>query len=216
VSWKCIVLAYVMLAIALSPLLAAETRYVSSEHMPLNVHSGPETNATIVARLAHGTQVSLLERWGVWAKIMPAQGDTAGWVLQRYLAPHPPSPAESQMDMSTVEEQRRFARLQRKGILTVQRPGNTGVLTLTISALIWRHLTPQEQQNVLQRAQRLFGGTTVEIHAQQNEGLLARLTATGAFESVAGTAAGHTPSNEAPPQAPFARPQLPGPPHERR
>jgi hypothetical protein len=92
------------------------------------------------------------------------------------------------MDMSTVEEQRRFARLQRKGILTVQRPGNTGVLTLTISALIWRHLTPQEQQNVLQRAQRLFGGTTVEIHAQQNEGLLARLTATGAFEPMASPA----------------------------
>ncbi len=86
--------------------------------------------------------------------------------------------------MSTGEEQRRFARLQRKGILTVQRPGNTGLLKLTMSALIWRHLTPQEQQNVLQRAQRLFGGTTVEMHDQHNEGLLARLTATGAFESL--------------------------------
>jgi hypothetical protein len=120
----------------------------------------------------------------MWAKIMPAQGNTAGWVLQRYLAPHPPPPVESQTDMSAEEEQRRFARLQRKGILTIQRPGNTGLLTLTISSLIWRHLTPQEQQNVLQRAQRLFGGTTVEIHDQQNKTLLARLTTTGAFESM--------------------------------
>jgi hypothetical protein len=115
---------------------------------------------------------------------MPAQGDTAGWVLQRYLAPTPPPPAESQTDMSVGEEQRRFARLQRQGILTVQQPRNTGLLTLTISALVWRHLTPQEQQNLLQRAQRLFGGTTVEIYDQQHQGLLARLTATGAFESL--------------------------------
>ena len=183
-SWKCTVLAWVMLAITLSPLLAAEIRYVHSEHMPLNVRSAPETDATIVTRLAHGTQVSLLERWGVWAKIAPAQGETAGWVLQRYLAPNPPPPAESQTDMSTGEEQRRFARLQRQGILTVQRPGNTGLLKLTMSALIWRHLTPQEQQNVLQRAQRLFGGTTVEMYDQGNEDLLARLTATGTFESL--------------------------------
>jgi uncharacterized protein YgiM (DUF1202 family) len=182
-SWKCIVLACVMLAIALSPLLAAEIRYVQSENMPLNMRSAPEADATIVARLVHGTQVSLLERWGVWAKITPPKGDTAGWVLQRYLAPAPPPPAESQTDMSTGEEQRRFSRLQRKGILLVQRPDNTGLLKLTMSALIWRHLTPREQQNVLQRAQRLFGGTTVEMYGQHNEGLLARLTATGAFES---------------------------------
>ena len=183
-SWKCTVLACVMLAITLSPLRAAEIRYVQSENMPLNVRSAPEADATIVARLVHGTQVSLLERWGVWAKIAPPKGDTAGWVLQRYLAPTPPPAAESQTDMSTGEEQRRFSRLQRKGILMVQRPDNTGLLKLTMSALIWRHLTPQEQQNVLQRAQRLFGGTTVEMYDQHNEGLLARLTATGAFESL--------------------------------
>jgi hypothetical protein len=120
----------------------------------------------------------------MWAKIVSAQDNTAGWVLERYLAPNPPPPAESQTDMDTAEEQRRFARLQRKGILTVQPPGSTGLLKLTMSALIWRHLTPQEQQNVLQRAQRLFGGTAVEIHDQHNGGLLARLTATGAFESM--------------------------------
>jgi uncharacterized protein YgiM (DUF1202 family) len=184
VSWRCTILACVMLAITCSPLLAAETRYVHSENMPLNVRSGPGTDATIVARLAHGTQVSLLERWGMWAKIVSAQGNTAGWVLERYLAPSPPPPAESQTDMDTAEEQRRFARLQRKGILTVQLPGSTGLLKLTMSALIWRHLTPQEQQNVLQRAQRLFGGTAVELHDQHNGSLLARLTATGAFESM--------------------------------
>jgi uncharacterized protein YgiM (DUF1202 family) len=184
VSWRCTILACVMLAITCSPLLAAETRYVQSENMPLNVRSGPGTDATIVARLAHGTQVSLLERWGMWAKIVSAQGDTAGWVLERYLAPNPPPPAESQADTDTAEEQRRFTRLQRKGILTVQLPGSTGLLKLTMSALIWRHLTPQEQQNVLQRAQRLFGGTTVELHDQHNGSLLARLTTTGAFESM--------------------------------
>jgi hypothetical protein len=165
--------------------LMAEPYYVHSDNVPLNVRSGPGTENAIVARLSHGTQVSLLERWGVWAKITTSQGEAAGWVLQRYLAPEPPAPVVSQADMSVEEEQRRFTRLQRKGVITIQRSGNTGVLRLTIQPLIWRHLTPQEQQNFLQRAQRLFGGTAVDIYNHSTRELLARLTATGTFESAA-------------------------------
>jgi hypothetical protein len=160
--------------------------------------------------------VSLLERWGVWARIATLSGETEGWVLQRYLIPDPLAAEASLLDMSVEEEQRRFTRLQRKGVLTVQRAGSTGVLRLTIQPLIWRHLTPQEQHNFLQRAQRLFGGTSVAISALHSGELLARLTDTGTFESVADTAAGHAPADETTPQAPVARPQLPDNPHERR
>ena len=112
--------------------------------------------------------------------------------------------------MSVEEEQRRFTRLQRKGVLTVQRAGNTGVLRLTIQPLIWRHLTPQEQHNFLQRAQRLFGGASVYIYALHTGELLARLTDTGAFESMAVSARTPMPAgspaaeNPVPPAPPFS------------
>ena len=86
---KPILLVCVLLSITLPPQLAAETRYVNSENVPLNVRSGPGTDNAIVARLDHGTQVSLLERWGVWARIATLSGEAEGWVLQRYLIPTP-------------------------------------------------------------------------------------------------------------------------------
>ena len=207
---KRILLVCALLSITLPPQLAAETRYVNSENVPLNVRSGPGTDNAIVARLDHGTQVSLLEHWSVWARIATLSGETEGWVLQRYLIPTPLSSAASLLDMSVEEEQRRFTRLQRKGVLTVQRAGNTGVLRLTMQPLIWRHLTPQEQHNFLQRAQRLFGGTSVDIYASRTGELLARLTGTGAFESMALSARPPMPAgnpltdNLAPPAPPFS------------
>lgn len=195
--WTAPILVYVMLAATFSPLLAAEMRYVHSESTPLNVRSAPGTDNPIIARLAHGTQVTLLERWGVWARIASPQDEAEGWVLQRYLTPNPPPPVESQTDMSVAEEQRRFTRLQRKGIITAQR-GHAGVLRLTINTLIWRHLTPQERHNFLLRAQRLFGGNTVEIQDHHTATPLARLTATGTFESLPPAAESQTPSVPAP------------------
>jgi hypothetical protein len=203
----------VWLSIALPLQLAAETLYVNSENTPLNVRSGPGTDNAIVARLEHGTQVSLLERWSVWARITTPAGETAGWVLQRYLTPVPRSPAASLLDMSVEEEQRRFTRLQRTGVLTVQRAGSTGVLRLTIQPLVWRHLTPQEQHNFLQRAQRLFGGVSVDISASQTGEVLARLMDTGAFEAMAvsartpmpaGSPPAHNPVLLTPPASPRA------------
>jgi SH3-like domain-containing protein len=199
VSWKVPILTCVVLTLTIPSLLAAETRYVHSESVPLNVRSGPSIDNSIVARLAHGTQVSLLERWSVWARVATSQGDE-GWVLQRYLTPDPPLPSESQTDMSADEEQRRFTRLQSKGIITIQR-GQAGVLKLTINALIWRHLTPHEQHNFLQRAQRLFGSTSVEIYDHHTDSLLARLTDMGTFESLADSASSQTTSPLPPPRS---------------
>jgi Bacterial SH3 domain len=201
VLWKVPTLTCMMLALTMPSLLAAETRYVQSEGVPLHVRSGPGIDNPIVARLAHGTQVSLLESWGVWARVATPQGDAAGWVLQRYLTPDPPPSSESHTDMSADEEQRRFTRLQRKGIITIQR-GNAGVLKLTINALVWRHLTPQEQHNFLQRAQRLFGSTSVDIYDHHTDSLLARLTDTGTFESLADSANSQTTSTLPPPRSP--------------
>jgi Bacterial SH3 domain len=208
VSWKVPLLACVMLTLTIPSLRAAETLYVQSESVPLNVRSGPGIDNPIVARLAHRTQVSLLERWSVWARITTPQGDAEGWVLQRYLTPDPPPSSESQTDMSADEEQRRFTRLQRKGIITIQR-GDAGMLKLTINALIWRHLTPQEQHNFLQRAQHLFGSTSVDIYDHHTDSLLARLTGTGTFESLADSASSQTMSPLPPPTSPSPPPVSP-------
>jgi hypothetical protein len=62
----------------------------------------------------------------------------------------------------------------------------------------------------LQRAQRLFGGTSVDISAHHTGELLARLTDTGAFEPVAVSAqppmpGGSPPTdNPLPPGTPFS------------
>jgi hypothetical protein len=169
----------------LAPVWAAETFYVNSENIPLNVRSGPGTEYAVLKRLPHGTQVAVLERWGLWARIALSEEQTEGWVLQRYLVPEPPAALAEAADMSPEQEQRRFARLQRKGIITVQLQRASGLLRLTINPLVWYRLTPHEQQNLLVRAKRLFGGTAVEMHDHGTDALLARLSATGAFEPVA-------------------------------
>jgi hypothetical protein len=90
-----------------------------------------------------------------------------------------PPPATTDME----QERQRFGRLQRKGVIAVQRSGTRAPLRLTIDPLLWDRLTPHEQQNFMQRAQQLFGGTIVEMHGRRTDDLLARYTANGGFES---------------------------------
>jgi hypothetical protein len=69
------------------------------------------------------------------------------------------------------QDRQRFVRLQRKGVIEVHRSGTRELLRLTIDPLVWDCLALYEQQNVLQRAQRLFGGTGVEMHIYCQRGL---------------------------------------------
>jgi uncharacterized protein YgiM (DUF1202 family) len=164
-------------------LWAAEPYTVNSEGAPLNVRSGPGIEYEIVTRLPHGTQVLLEERAGLWAKITPPSGPEDGWVLERYLLPVRSTDATAPVELSPEQERRRFTRLQRKGVITVNLLGEPEVLRLTITPLLWYRLTPQEQQNFLERAKRTLGGTTVEIYDTLTNTLLARLSTTGTFEA---------------------------------
>jgi hypothetical protein len=160
---------------------AVDIRYVNSPDTPLNLRRGPGIEHAVVARLPHGTRVLLHERSGLWYRVELSDGQTAGWVLQRYLTTEPPADAEAQVDMNIEAERRRFDRLQQKGIIHVQRDGTT--LRMTMNPLIWRRLTPSQQANFLQRARRLFAVTTVEMRDERNGASLARLTATGHVET---------------------------------
>lgn len=181
-SWRSVLLGCVMLCVVgLSPLLAEETHYVTRGDPMLNMRSGPGMEYSVVSRLPYGTKVVLHERWGQWAKILLLQGKQEGWVIQHYLAPAS-SADKKETDMSRQQERRRFARLQRKGVITVVRSHMPDTLRLTINHLVWRHLTPSQQQNFLRRAKRHFGGTVVEMRDRRNNALLARLTALGEME----------------------------------
>lgn len=167
----------------LVPLHAAEVRYVKSPNTALNVRRGPGMEHSVIVRLPHGTEVLLRERWGLWYRIVLADNKTEGWALQRYLVTEPPADSEAHEDMSLKEERRRFDRLKRKGVIRIRRRGGPGVFRITINPLVWRRLTPRQQSNFLQRAHRLLEATVVEMRNQRNGALLARLTATGNFES---------------------------------
>jgi hypothetical protein len=95
----------------------------------------------------------------------------------------PPTDPQQQATTDVEQDRQRFVRLQRKGVIEVQRSGTRAPLRLTIDLLVWDRLTPHEQQNFLQRAQRLFGGTVVEMHSRHTDDLLARYTTNGGFES---------------------------------
>jgi hypothetical protein len=95
----------------------------------------------------------------------------------------PPTDPQQQATTDVEQDRQRFVRLQRKGVIGVHRSGTREPLRLTIDPLVWDRLTPQEQQNFMQRAQRLFGGTVVEMHSLPTDDLLARFTANGGFES---------------------------------
>jgi hypothetical protein len=94
-----------------------------------------------------------------------------------------PTDLQQQATTDVEQERQRFVRLQRKGVIEVHRSGTRALLRLTIDLLVWDRLTPHEQQNFMQRAQRLFGGTVVEMHGRHTNDLLARFTANGGFES---------------------------------
>ena len=100
----------------------------------------------------------------------------------RVVAAQPTEP-QPQATTEVEEDRQRFVRLQRKGVIEVHRPGSRASLRLTIDPLLWDRLTPHEQQNFMQRAQRLFGGTVVEMHARHTNDLLARFTTNGGLES---------------------------------
>src|SRR5262245_53508350 len=94
-----------------------------------------------------------------------------------------PTAPQQQATTDVEQDRQRFVRLQRKGVIEVHRSGTREPLRLTINPLVWDRLTPHEQQNFMQRAQRLFGGSVVEMHSRHTDDLLARFTANGGFES---------------------------------
>ena len=95
----------------------------------------------------------------------------------------PPTDPQQQATTDVEQDRQRFVRLQRKGVIEVHRSGPRAPLRLTIDPLVWDRLTPYEQQNFMQRALRLFGGTVVEMHSRHTDDLLARFTANEGFES---------------------------------
>lgn len=210
--WRSVLLGWLMLAtLGLSSLLAEETRYVASGRSPLTVRSGPGVDYEAQTRLPHGTEVIVQEYRGGWARVTRAPGDTTGWVPQQYLTVKPPPDLAERLDMSPDHERRRFSRLQRKGIIATKQSGTRGVSRLTIHPLIWYRLTPHQQENFLRRAQRYYGGTSVEMYNERNDALLARLTATGDVEFA--TSPFDTPSSDDDLSAsplPQSRPDGPG------
>jgi uncharacterized protein YgiM (DUF1202 family) len=224
VFWKSLLLGSALFwLMGSASLLAAERYTVNSETIPLNVRRGPGTEHGILTRLLHGTPVVVQERSGLWVKITLPDGRTDGWVLERYLTPAPaaapPAPdAPTQPPSSTTstptpvdqEEQQRFTRLQRKGVITAQRLEDRDTLRLTINPLLWQRLTPAEQQNFLQRARLVFGGMVVEIYTPDGNTFLARQLASGAFDVLPTSPSPPAPSTEAAPPTPPAAPASPG------
>jgi hypothetical protein len=154
----------------------------------------------VVMRLPHGTKVALREIWGEWARITPLQGSSEGWVLQSYLTAAPPAAPEEQTDMSPEQEDRRFTRLQHKGVIVIQRSTTPGFLRLTMNPLVWYRLTPYQQENFLRRAQRHFNRRVVEIRNRRNDALLARLNVTGEVEFVPQPSADQLPGDATVPE----------------
>jgi len=161
-------------------LYAAEVHYVNSPDTPLNMRRGPGMEYSVMARLPHGTRLLLQERSGLWYRVVLPDGKTDGWVLQRYLTTSPPTLPETPDEMNLEDERRRFDRLQRKDVMSIQRVGTT--LRVAMNPLVWYRLTPHQQSNFLQRARRLYQVSTVEMHDRRNNTLLARLPTTGDME----------------------------------
>ena len=165
-----------------SPLMAAETYVIRSEKQYLHLWSGPGTEYQVVSSLPNGVQVIVHEYRGEWVKISPvAQPTTEGWVLKRDLFAEQRTNSAILEALDQEEEQRRFDRLRRKGILGVQRDA-AGILRLNMNHLLWHRLPPIQQENFLRRAQQFFGGSVVEMLDPRNAALMGRLTAAGELE----------------------------------
>ncbi len=184
VSWALAGLVWVSLCtLGFTPLFAAETYYVASKEHTLNVWSGPGMEYSVVSRLPRGARVMVHERWGQWAKITSDETKgLEGWVLLRDLTSKRPGVSKQTTKLDREQEQRRFARLRRKGVLGVQRMGSDGILRLSISPLVWYRLTPYHQANFLRRARQFFGGSVVEMRDRRNAALMARLSAADEVE----------------------------------
>lgn len=166
-------------------LFAAETFYISSDTEYLNMWSGPGMEYRVVSRLPHGTKVTVHEYWGQWAKISSATNvETQGWVLKQNLTAGLATTWQTFTPLDREQEERRFSRLRRKGVLGVQAMGAGGVLRLTMSPLIWRRLPTRLQEHFLRRAQQYFGGSVVEMLDRRNQTLMARLTSSGGLELI--------------------------------
>jgi uncharacterized protein YgiM (DUF1202 family) len=163
-------------------LQAADARYVKSRDIDLNVRQGPGTKYGIVARLAHGTPVTVQERQGLWLRIAVPDRDVEGWVLGRYLTSTPPADATQGETSDAAAEAQRFSRLQQAGVIWFRHDPNQPMLQIAIDPLVWQRLNPTQQSDFLQRALRLYAKTTVEIRNRRTHGLLARLTALGQNE----------------------------------
>ena len=167
-------------SIGVSPVPAADLRYVRSPGVDLNVRRGPGTEYAVLTQLPHGTPLFVQERVGLWLRVVAPDRGIEGWVLQRYLSAEPPgNPAELAV-FDPAEEQERFDRLLRQDVIRVQPDAARSVLHISINGLIWQRLTPHQQANFLQRAHRLYNLNTVEIHDRRNQSMLSRLVATGA------------------------------------
>lgn len=170
-------LSLILLSASLSPLQAADLRYVKSPEIDLNVRRGPGTEHAVLTRLPHGTPVFVQERVGLWLRITAPNRGIEGWVLQTYLNDSPPGDPEELAAFDPAEEKERFDRLTRRGILNIRPNQNRTVLHLSMNGLIWHRLTPHQQANFLQRAYRLHNISTVEMRDQQTQSVLARLIA---------------------------------------
>lgn len=169
--------------IEVAPLSAAETYVIRSETQYLHLWSGPGTEYQVLLSLPNGSKVIAYEYWGQWAKVSPiAHNDTIGWVLKRDLVVERQTAVSRGTALDREQEERRFARLRRKGVLGVQREGGDGVLRLTMNHLLWYRLPAIQQENFLRRARQFFGGSVVEIRDPGNASLMARLTAMGMLE----------------------------------
>jgi hypothetical protein len=167
-------------SIGISPVLAADLRYVKSPEVDLNVRRGPGTEHTVLTQLPHGTPIFVQERVGLWLRIVAPDRGIEGWVLQRYLSAEPPGNPGELAVFDPAEEQERFDRLQHRDVIQVQPDASRSVLRIRINGLIWQRLTPHQQANFLQRAHRLYNLNTVEIRDRRNQSTLSRLVATGA------------------------------------
>lgn len=165
------------------PLFAAETYVIRSEQQYLHLRSGPGTEYQVLLSLPNGAKVIVHESWGQWAKVSPiAYDNTVGWVLKRDLVAERQTVSQPPAALNRRQEERRFSRLRRKGVLGVLQDRGGGVLRLTMNPLLWYRLPAIQQENFLQRARQFFGGSVVEIWDQHQATLMARLTATGVLE----------------------------------
>ncbi len=134
-----------------------------------------------LARLVCLSCTVLMYLAGLWAGLPPAMAQTrADQRISPLVDTEHAGETALQEKLIRQQEERRFARLQRKGVISVQH--QAGAVRITINPLLWRRLTPSQQERFLQRAQRLYQGLQIEVISTWHHEVLARLTTEGIFE----------------------------------